>query len=307
MIDKLDVQLPTSTPFTPAFEELYRIVGQRTMRRTDKHLQIGSFEQFGHDVTLSRTIRRSDRWIVSIIAVGTKTGAWMREEIERVFQTSVMGLRIVRADLAADLPLTIDWLRKNTTVQFKRQTQQYVESDGVVQTLYFGKSPNQIVMYDKRAERIDHLARHARQSRGSGAVKRMYSEIYQRSIAQPWSRVERRYGSTAIPHDMRTLADLYRNATTANPFDVVRTNAIAEVEPECTDCSPREHYLVHGVWRDIREFGLHKTRRRLDAMSNRNGARLMKKVASRFPQVATVAVPDLNTLYRQSVTAQLSA
>jgi len=120
---------------------------------------------------------------VEIIEAGKKKFAELAEVPARIFRCEPERLKIVRADLTADVPdVPVPWFHDHAYVAYKRVRRMIGEIPGApfmavrnakAQTLYYGKDPNAYRIYDKIGEEMDRYA----------AMQRSYQKADLRFIA----------------------------------------------------------------------------------------------------------------------------
>jgi hypothetical protein len=101
---------------------------------------------------------------VEIIDAGKKTLAEMAAIVRQVFDIDPRPLGLMRVDLAADAPgIPVSWFRNNSRFQFKQFASSIDKADtqemefigmgsAVSQSLYAGRRPNCVRIYNKFAE-----------------------------------------------------------------------------------------------------------------------------------------------------------
>jgi hypothetical protein len=96
---------------------------------------------------------------LELVDTGVMTLAEMKADIERVFLGDAGKLSIMRLDLAVDIEgIGLPWFAEHIRVQYKRWLARLGVIDAAemgsreIQTLYFGKRPNVIRIYNKLEE-----------------------------------------------------------------------------------------------------------------------------------------------------------
>ena len=78
----------------------------------------------------------------------------LHQVIEDIFGKNHPDFRISRIDLFADVTFPVDTLHRTLRVPYKRKASQFTRTDADrgIMGLYFGRSPSQLRVYDKKAE-----------------------------------------------------------------------------------------------------------------------------------------------------------
>jgi hypothetical protein len=215
---------------------------------------------------------------LELLEVGKKGMTAIDGTVEAIADCNPAGCRLGRIDLAADVPdVSLSWFREHAFVQYKQfvcahakiQEFEFCElGKKIYQTLYFGKRPAVIRVYDKVAERIAHFElwkrRQTRAARKEGfdppnfptvgewlsvelpQTKHHFetkqidllpgtSSAEQTILSFPViTRVENQLGG-GVPDPMRTLAEMRRNVRDFNPFTRMKLVAGRLVPPGLFD------------------------------------------------------------------------
>ena len=165
MIDKLDLRIPRYAPFTSEFGRLYselRAIEKSPFRPSKYYDYVGDLREYGYDVRLNLYCRmqKSGDHKIELFDVGTKSKSEIIEEVSRIFDLDPYELGVMRVDFAVDVNgVPLSWFRESVRVSYKRWRAGITDhrffgemGNGNIQTLYFGKRPNLIRIYDKMAE-----------------------------------------------------------------------------------------------------------------------------------------------------------
>jgi hypothetical protein len=146
-------------------------------------------------------------------------------EIGQIFKVEADSLGVMRVDFAVDVPdVPLQWFRETVGVQHKRfraaVTGEPFYSEmgkGSIQTLYFGKRPNVIRIYDKRAEYEDQYRTLVRKL-GKGVEPPSFESVFGiPNPGPPLTRVERQIGGR-VPVQIGTLRQLIEPGFEFRPF-----------------------------------------------------------------------------------------
>src|SRR5215472_14929135 len=170
MIDKIETMIERGTDFRGDLNELRRASPwdpYSSMLKPSKFYKaVADLRAIGLDAILHIEQKRYGTHKVELIETGKKGMAEIHETLERIVNCDPGGCRLGRIDLAADVrDVPLSWFRDHTYVQYKQflcAHAKFVEAEmsemgrKVYQTLYFGKRPSCIRIYDKTAERTAH-------------------------------------------------------------------------------------------------------------------------------------------------------
>jgi hypothetical protein len=163
--DKLDLRVPRPIPFTPAFQRLYRelqALEKGPFHPSKYYEYVGDLREYGFSVRLNLYCQmdKAGNHKIEMIDVGQMNRTRIIREVQEIFDVDALSLPVMRVDFAVDVPdLPLQWFRETVRIEHKRfraaVTGEPFYSEmgkGVIQTLYFGKRPNVIRIYDKLAE-----------------------------------------------------------------------------------------------------------------------------------------------------------
>jgi hypothetical protein len=230
VIDKLDLRVPNETQFSPSFGRLYsqlRGLERGPFRPSKLYEQVGDLREYGHQARLGMWCRMDTRGNhkLELIDVGEMSRTDILREISSIFDIDGLGLGIMRVDFAVDIPdIPLQWFRETVRVENKRfraaMTGERFYSEmgtGEIQTLYFGKRPNLIRIYNKQAERLKEHRELQRSIERSGNVAPTFESMFNSPSDAILTRVERQIGGR-IPETIATLGRVIEAGIEYRPF-----------------------------------------------------------------------------------------
>jgi hypothetical protein len=348
MIDKLDVRGPELSSFSPkvadAISQLrhgpvepfrparfYSFVGDlRKSHDIDAVLHFGyKFGPATHKL--------------EVIDAGKKTLAEMLSVISQVFDLDPAQLSIMRVDLAADIPgVPVHWFRDKARFQFKQfasRIEKAAESElefiamgtAQAQSLYAGRRPNCVRIYDKIAEWYRQwrklLRQYERFNRGLRDFELSDEERYYAALHVPsfqeWcrregfehregatlTRVERQIGGDRIPPQLQTVGDLKR-AHEFNPFQtlqIVSGGPITSFDRPPDSASIRNWLAALGFQKLRDDFGnSQQAVSYVTKFGNGNGKRVLETLLPLLPeQRPAVTAAEILERYRHTTEKQI--
>lgn len=215
-----DLRVLRHTPFTPSFKRLYselRVLKNGPFHPSKYYEYSGDLREYGFNVRLNLYCQmdKAGNHKVELIDVAQMRRTQILQEIGQIFDINALSLPVMRVDFAVDVPdLPLQWFRETVRVEHKRfraaVTGQPFYSEmgkGSIQTLYFGKRPNLIRIYDKQAEYQDQYRTLIRKL-GKDVASNRDSVL---------TRVERQMGGR-IPPEVATLRQVIGSGFTFKPF-----------------------------------------------------------------------------------------
>lgn len=196
MVDKLDTAIPAAASFRPHFgqmiEELRNTKNSPIRTSSQHYAWTADLRPYGHDAIIhmhNKHVKGGDHKI-ELIDTAQKSLPELEAQIHEIFVVPSHhrdSLRVMRLDLAADIKdVPVPWFKERVRVDFKRRHREegvvepiqqetigkmVLDPDGFhyaedgkqrVQTLYYGKKPNQVRIYDKHDEEIYQYQKLAR-------------------------------------------------------------------------------------------------------------------------------------------------
>lgn len=358
-IDKLEVMVPAHAPFTGDFEYIHRELRREPefgpFRPSRHYRAVANLQPFGYDAILHLEQKRFGGHKLELLETGSKTYQEMEDLQKRIFDSDPMLHRVGRVDLCADVPgVPVRWFSEHMRVEFKRWicAHEKIRSElelsrmgrGRIETIYAGKRPRCVRIYDKVSERRYAYGRWCRRQIAQARQQYIQNAAHDREripeaplppIQLPelptfdqWlavespnlppapvlTRVECMYGGGA-PEQLETFAHIWTNAAQFNPFQGFRVLPGCEKEPDFYAPGHQKRYKYSmqqwcaGMW--LREHVADLGAAQLDKMLSRDGNRkwAYEKFADFLPSVPGegVTVQKLYDNYRAAVTKQLAA
>jgi hypothetical protein len=322
MIDKLEIRIPAGTQFTSEVESIFHTIHGRHSRH---YLQALDLRPFGYSAILHYGCLHGRRSTpeqpgprgnhkVELIDTHLLSYAEILDEIEYVFHIQTEPLSIMRLDLAVDIEgIGVRWFRENTRVSRK----QWLANLGVMataemgknepQTLYYGRRPNLIRIYNKVEECRQQYRRLVRET-ARNLVPPSFEECYGiPETGKIVTRIERQMGGGRIPSVLETVGQLSTCAD-FNPFGGIEFVGGGCPEPNPANYSFME--LCTGMY--LRHLAQTEGMQAMLAFvahhSNRNRAWARKKFKDFLPVSGknTLNEDRLFQLFRESTRAQLN-
>lgn len=348
MIDKLDVRVPELATFTPQIADTLaqmRNAPVAPFRPARFYSYVGDLRKtHGIEAVLHLGYKYGPpTHKLEIVDAGKKTLADMRDVITQVFAVKPEELEVMRLDLAADIPgVPVHWFRDKARFQFKQfasRIEKAAEAElefiamgtAQAQSLYAGRRPNCVRIYDKIAEwylQWRKLQRdYERFNRGMkdfnlNQEQRYYAERYVPSF-QEWcrregyeyregaivTRIERQIGGDRVPPELRTVGHLSK-AHEFNPFQTLQIVSAGPVRSfdEPPDSVPIRNWLAAlGFVKLCEVYGnSQQAISYVTKFGNGNGRRVLDTLLPLLPQERP-AVTDAEILeqYRQTTEKQI--
>jgi hypothetical protein len=348
VIDKVDFQIPEGTPPGPALAETFRLLRRQPVslfRSSRFYTHVADLrKEFGIDAVVHlfyRFGRATHK--VEIIDAGKKPLWEMAEIITQLFDVGPSNLRLIRVDLAADIEdVPVYWFRNHAYVSRKQFSSRISKSHdaevefvamgtGDAQTLYAGKRPNLIRVYNKLAEWFRQYTKLERGSKrfnaGIGSFEmsdeqRFYGSRYIPTFEgfcrgegheyKPHgilTRIERQIGGGRFPSELSTFGDL-RYAHELAPFRDIRlegSEPIRQFDPQ-RGVSLRNHLAAIGYQQVQKELGsIQQAHSFVFKHANGNGKRLLECFEACSPKEREpITMEDVQQSYRKSTMLQTS-
>jgi hypothetical protein len=319
MVDKLDLRIPRHTPFSPAFNRLYPELQalEKGPFCTSKYYEyVGDLRPYGHNVRLNLYCQngKTGNHKLELIDVGDLGRDGIIREIIQVFDVDPSALEVMRVDFAVDVPrLPVQWFRETVQVQHMRFRSAvtgerfYCEmGKGELQTLYFGKRPNLIRIYDKKAEYRKQFKKMVRDlgPEFDSTFEAMFPNAAKHSIL---TRVERQLGGR-IPVEVSTLGQIFESGYEYQPF--AKLKIIDHAEPlERDENVSFETYCTGRFLRDLAECdGMQAVKEFIAKQSKGNTSWAWKKYSSFLPSATAktgITGKTLQAHFSESMRRQL--
>jgi hypothetical protein len=221
-------------------------------------------------------------------------------------------LRLARLDMAIDLSgISMGWARGHVRVARKQSLREIgaprdVTTTNPGNTLYFGRGPDFIRIYDKRTERLKEY-RYLRHKLGAEILPSFEKFSGMPPGDSPVVRVERQLRIGKIPPQLATLGDLERNINTFDPFSHMVIHPGGKPEPNSEHYSLRRYLEGVGLRQTIAELGLPKTWALLNARTGGNASRKIQQLSDFLPpDPEGFSSPNLFAMFQESIGRQLS-
>jgi hypothetical protein len=327
VIDKLELRVPARLHGQPVYlaPEVGQIsretrgTPQDPFRHSRHYTSVADLRPFGISAILhSSCLHGEGNHKVELVDTGRMTYTAMLAEVERVFDINPRRLELMRIDLAADIEgVAVPWFHEHMRVKWKRWGCEYgrVEVSRMghteLQTLYFGRRPNCLRVYNKVAEWQKDYAARRRAAERDGTPLQPFEETYGwPAQGRVLTRVERQMAGGRVPAEIGTLGAAPQALPSFQPFEAVDLLASAG---EATPPPPEggegiEHWLAGMQLRDlVNEWGIQRTRAFLNRHGHRNGGRILDKFGAFLPAGDGINAARLQEIYQSSVERQLAA
>ena len=294
MIDKLDVRVPRTTPFTKEFGYLYQELwcdpNNRPFRETEHYQVSGDLRDFGYSAIFHGFCKHSvGAHKVELVDTGRMSYREMLNEIERIYDCPARTLEIMRVDMCADVPgVSVAWLQDRVRVQYKRWGARTQKIEPVlmtdmgrrgIETVYFGKKPNCYRIYNKIAELQYQHQLMQRQAKGELPS---FEQCFGYPVGFTLTRVERQTAGGRIPKRISTLGRLQQNAKEFDPFDKLEIISSGKPEPNPSDYD-LSMWLAGMKLRELcRQLGMHRLRQFINQHSSGNASRYLLRTYRDF-------------------------
>ncbi len=349
MIDKADVRISEFAPPGPVLagplEELKK--HPVPLFRSSRFYQYvcDLREPFGIDAVVHLYLRHGrPNHKVEIIDAGEKTVQEMADIIRKLFVVDPWALQLMRADLATDLEgVSVPWFKDNAYVnrkQFSSRIEKSFDQElqfvgmgtAVAQTLYAGKRPSLIRIYNKLEEwhmqwrklgikcdrfnrRMDGLEMTEEQKYYGSRFVPSFPDYckdrgYQFETGSMLTRIERQIGGNRFPPEFSTMGDL-RYAHELHPFTGVQIVSTEPVQnfnfpPEGV---PLRDWLAAIGLETVKEQvgGLQMARSIVLKYGNGNGRRILESLEKSSPtKRQPLTMEEIQESFRRSTLLQTS-
>jgi hypothetical protein len=234
MIDKYDSEVPFKVPFQPAFKRHWdNPQNDALFKKRSGGLYLVQADLRGVNIPIMLNIGHKHHAKlgpkVEIIGAGDMTYSEWAAAREQVFQGEPYDDAILRVDLTADCGVPVGAFERAIWCKHKLINQhEYGEWDHkttdinrlAAQTIYYGRKPHQIRIYDKTLHRAQVLLpKLHRQEKRDGVALSTFFEAYGYESNKVVTRVERQMGAreTAKAWGIATFGDIQKLAK-CDPF-----------------------------------------------------------------------------------------
>jgi hypothetical protein len=316
VIDKVEVRVPAGAAYAPKFGTLYRDLFANPklnpFKPSQHYLQVGDLRDFGYEVILHAHCKHGEgNHKLELIHSGKMGYGQILSELGKVFDYPASRMEITRVDFAADVEgLSVSWFLKNARVGYKQFTadiqKEYTRmGKRAVETLYYGRRPNVIRIYDKIAEHRYQYQRLRKSEKEIEPFETVYGVPMDGYVL---TRVERQCGGCRIPEQLVTVEDLQK-AAKFNPFGRIEILSGGRAEPNADNYDSMTYLAGVGLREKVEEIGLHRTRQLVNQRSKGNASRIFNRLSEFLPgdNSGGLDAAGLYERYRESVTRQLAA
>ena len=321
MIDKAELRIPRTVPFTESVERYFRPADYAShsayLRPTGFYAAVGDLrEHLGIPAILHRGYKFGNKHEskIELLDTGEMNAERIREVIRQIVKVNPDELELMRVDLCADIPnVPVLWFQKQMRVKAK----QFASEMGIMpisamgrretETLYFGKRPNLIRVYNKIREWQKQYRKLSR-NRRRDADGPSFRETFGHNESETLTRIERQYGGDRIPPELSTLGALFQYAPDYNPFAAVEFLGLQHsVIPKVEDVGVPAYLKGLGFRSLIETQGLQQARAMIAKHSHGNCSRYMEQLERFIPGLGTESLtPEkLFESYRESIRKQI--
>lgn len=353
MLDKLDVRIPLGSVFTPEFKEILRkdVYGSQPQFHGSRFYAANvDLRSFGIDAIAHLGYKFGDPASkLEIIETGQKSFPEIADVITSIWQLDPLKLGVMRADVTIDIPhIPVSWFREHTRFRYKQFASciekgseesevQFVQMGSAkCQTLYAGKRPNLVRIYDKRTELYlkwqRECQRIARFNSGLQKVELTAEEILRHTRPTPTfeefaenrgisipadqilTRIERQIGGK-IPDAISTVGRLFRALPDFDAFAnleiMIGASQVSRPQPPGESGNPgnsiRDHLAGIGFQTICNELGgLQNGVAYVIKYGNGNGRRVLESIKPYWPSsVHILSTEHIKNAFRDSVQQQL--
>lgn len=263
MIDKLEAMIERGTSFRKGpISELYRAARQGveggTFRRSRYYRAIADLRPHGFDAILHMEQKRYGTHKVELLETGKKGMREIESTLDQIVDHDPRSYRIGRIDLATDVTdVALSWFREHVYIQYK----QFVCGHGklveaeysemgkkVFQTLYFGKRPCCVRIYDKVAERLAHFELWKKRQ------IRAEKSSWLREIASTVPESRQPFLLPEFPSSVEWLKTELPDASFGGTAEAFRFPVVTRVENQLGGRVPEQLGTVAKMKTNVREF-----------------------------------------------------
>lgn len=348
MLDKVDLQIPEGTLPGPLFAPLYSQLRHHLVepfRPSRFYHCVGDLRKTHNiDAIVSLGYRRGrETHKVEIVDAGKKSLEEIADIIRQLFQVDPWTLRVMRVDLAADVQgVPVPWFQQHVLVERKQFTSRIAKGretevqfvfmgTAKAQTIYAGKRPNVVRIYDKGEElKRSWLKHYCDYERFNAGMKKFEmtkeQEYYGQRIPPTFdeycrvegfeysegdilTRVERQAGGDRIPDELATLGDL-RKAHLYDPFQYLKLlggEVIRPIGPPSENTSVRDVLGALGFETLVKELGsASRAVAYVKKHGKGNGKRILEGLKNVLPRKRhPLTIEEIVASYRESTIRQI--
>jgi hypothetical protein len=211
MIDKIEAMIERGTPLREELSWLESAdpfdFDARTVRPSKFYNKVADLRPMGIEAMLHIDQKRYHTSKIELLETGKKGMAQIQDTVERIVDADPDKLRLGRIDLAVDVKdVSVLWFFEHAFINFKQfhcahghksdgEEEYTVMGKNSYQTLYYGKRPSCVRIYDKVAECI--VRYELKKRKGNRLAKKAYAEYMQANHEAGWKNIAR--GTPAQP------------------------------------------------------------------------------------------------------------
>lgn len=301
MIDKLELVVPNNVDFAGKFSALYSDIRGSELdpfRPSREYTSVGDLRPFGISAIVHLWSKRGKmaRHKLELIDCGSMSMREMEHEVAEVFDANPAKLEVRRLDAAADVEnLTVPWFHDRVRVQFKQWAAKIgkekfggpteVEFSEMgkreMQTLYYGKRPNCLRIYNKTAEYM-HQYKYLVRKVSPDAEIPTFEQCFGVSPDSILTRIERQMHGAKLPVQLQTVSRVKANAADFDPFTKIKFIAGGRPEPNI-DSYDLDTWAAGMYWRQQWELqGAHWVIAKWNR--HRNASRYLRRFRDFLPE-----------------------
>lgn len=318
MIDKVEVRIPRRTEFSRDFAHLYEDISRdpdaKVFRESRYYLGVGDLRRFGHRAVLHHFCKldKQGNHKLELLDSADLSYKDIQLEIMRIFNVDPGQLSLTRLDLAADVPgLPVRWFQQHARVKGKQWEArfgciEYAEMGRhTIGTLYYGKRPNCLRIYDKIAELKLQYDRMNRRTSDALELPTFEEQFHYPESGFVLTRVERQIAGGRLPDHIATIRKM-RQLPDFNPFDRLELLPARRSEPRPDDYHFDDYLKGLGLREIVNKLGLHEARSFVNSASSRNASRYFKRYQAFLSCERGIDEHQLFRRYQESVQRQLA-
>jgi hypothetical protein len=321
VIDKLEIRVPAMTPvgkdLEPVYGELRRGIVVPGFRPSPHYSRVGDLRPFGINAIAHLSCKRGARpnHKLELLDTGQVGFDEILGTVEQVFRFDPLSAEVMRVDLAADVDgVSVSYFERAAYAAYKRWACDIGKLEcsrmgsAEIETIYLGKRPNCIRIYNKVAEYRQQYRRLERDLKPR-ACPLPFERIFHIPETAILTRVERQIAAGRVPPELSTVQRLRENAADFNPFDRLRLIPGLDKPPKPNELGLSTWLQGMQLRRLADELGMQRLRKFVNRHSKGNAARMFAQFAEFLPSASGEALSEegLYGRYRESIARQLAA
>lgn len=322
MIDKLEIRVPALTPvgrvLEPVYADLRRGLRVPGFRPSPHYQAAGDLRPFGINAIAHLDCKRGAQpnHKLELLDTGQVRFDGILSTVEQAFRFDPLSAEVMRVDLAADVEgVPVSYVERAAYAALKRWACDIGRLEcsrmgtAEIETIYLGKRPNCLRIYNKIAEYRQQYRKLERELRPQ-ACPLPFERLYRLPETAILTRVERQIAAGRVPPDLATVARLRENAVHSNPFDRLRLIPGSGRLPRPDEVG-LSAWLQGMQLRSLAdELGMQRLRGFVNRHSKGNAARLLTQFSDFLPGGdggESLSEEDLYRRYSESTERQLAA